>query len=245
MLCMECGSAFKAKTIKKRYCNYCADKKTKEVKTRSYKKRAPERREIINATSSRRQKRKRLKCVEKGKEISKVNRLSFGDVFVDLEWSIGIKYPFSHCISKNSIFGRNGNKVYTRDESRIARSQIALLINNAVKKAGVEIVQNKLWVSIFVEKQNMRSDAVNVVDLVCDAIKDGIPLDDRWYSIKRLDWSVVKVDPQIYIQIGQETKEHAQVCSHCGRIQPFSAYKQNKSAKNGIGRECIDCRSLK
>ncbi len=91
----------------------------------------------------------------------------------------------------------------------------------------------------------MRGDAVNVVDLVCDAVKDAIGLDDRWFSIKRLDWEIAKVNPQLIVGLAQPDQFDAQACSHCGRVRPFGDFHKHKGNKNGIGRVCSDCRRLR
>jgi hypothetical protein len=97
-------------------------------------------------------------------------------------------------------------------------------------------------VSIFVQKTNHRGDAINVIDLVCDAIKDAVGLDDRWYSLSSVDWEIVKANPRIFISIGQDSDEDCQVCSHCGDIKALSAFNRNVHARMGVTRICKDCR---
>lgn len=126
-------------------------------------------------------------------------------------------------------------------ESKRKRDEIATSIRIGLKDR--HVAHNKVWIDILVQKPNHRGDAINVVDLVCDAVKDAVPVDDRWFCIRRLDWEIVKDDPQLIIGIGQETTEDAQVCSFCGQIKPLDAFNKDKRQSLGVGHECRECRS--
>lgn len=106
-------------------------------------------------------------------------------------------------------------------------------------------MQNRVWLDILVQKPNQRGDAVNFVDLICDAAKSAIGIDDRWFSIRRLDWQIVKDDPKIYIGIGQEDVPAVQACSSCGRLLPFSEFHKNTRLQNGVSRNCKECSSAR
>ena len=105
--------------------------------------------------------------------------------------------------------------------------------------------QNKIWLDILVQKPDHRGDAVNVVDLVCDGIKRGIGVDDRWFCIRRLDWQIEKHDPLLLIGIRQKATENCLVCPHCGAIKPFSEFNKAKHNPMGVGGECRDCRRMR
>jgi len=100
-------------------------------------------------------------------------------------------------------------------------------------------VAGRLWLDIFVQKPNHRGDAVNVVDLVCDAVEDATGVDDRWFSVRRLDWEVKKSDPLLYVVIGQETSEEQRICALCGRELPTTMFGPHGKS---VGRECRNCR---
>ncbi len=106
----------------------------------------------------------------------------------------------------------------------------------------VRIAHNKVWLDILVQKPNHKGDAVNVVDLICDAVKEAVGVDDRWFSIRRLDWEIVKENPRLFVGIGQDSDVDSQVCSYCGQIKPFEEFGQRKRSRLGIGRECRECR---
>lgn len=149
--------------------------------------------------------------------------------------------PFSYATSKNHIYAKRATgHVYLRRESRSKRSEITAAIREGLGDR--KVAHNKVWIEILVQKPNHYGDAINVVDLVCDAVKDAVPVDDRWFCIRRLDWQIVKEDPQLVIGIGQETTDDAQVCSYCGQIKPLDAFNKSKHHPLGVGRECRECR---
>jgi hypothetical protein len=149
--------------------------------------------------------------------------------------------PFSYSASKNYIhaLARSGH-VFLRRKSKSKRVEITTAIRDSLGDR--RVAHNKIWIDILVQKPNHRGDAINVVDLVCDAVKDAIPVDDRWFCIRRLDWQIVKYDPQLIIGIGQESAEDAQVCSYCGQIKPLERFNKDKRRRLGVEHVCRDCR---
>ena len=183
---------------------------------------------------------------KRGAEVSATEALSMGNAYApdpDLAWLCRVAVPFSYAASKNSIWGY-GSKghVYKRKEANSYRSALTTLIRQQITSSGVVVKQARLWIDIMVQKSDHRGDAVNVVDLVCDSIKDAIALDDRWYSIRRLDWQIIKHEPKLFVGIGQEQTEDLQPCSTCGRLLTFDHFGRNKSKQTGISRVCLECR---
>jgi hypothetical protein len=184
----------------------------------------------------------RSRVAERGKEINQHDQSKLNDWYreINLVWQSRIAFPFHWGASKNHIYTvRKVGHVALRAESRNFRAAMTLKVKSATR--GMPIVQNKVWIDIFVQKPNHRGDAANFVDLICDAIKDAIGVDDRWFSIRRLDWEIAKSNPQIFVCVGQENAQHAQICSSCGRALPFTAFHKHKSAKMGISRNCKSC----
>lgn len=161
----------------------------------------------------------------------------------NLIWAVLLETPFSLDGSKNRRWSNNRKgHVYLTKSVRSYSDALALQVKNAVRN--MNIVQAKVWISIFVQKPDHRSDAINFVDTICDAIKVAIDLDDRWFSLDRVDWEVCKLDPKIYIKIGQESDSGMICCSYCGGIKTFDHFTKNRSSKTGYGRVCRDCRKL-
>lgn len=161
----------------------------------------------------------------------------------DLAWAVRLSIPFDYAISKNHTWTttKRGH-VFLRDEHRRMRDSIIWEFKQAL--AGQVVKQNRLWIDLLVQKSDHRGDAVNVLDGICDALKVATGLDDRWYSVRRLDWEVCKDSPMIYIGLGQEDVDDAQVCCYCGRLLPYSAFGRNRSRKCGCSRECLECRRV-
>jgi hypothetical protein len=185
----------------------------------------------------------RDKLTIRGEAISKENRASFGtiDYQPNLLWLVKIAIPFSWASSKNHIYSTSGEcgHVGKRKAKKEFQDHIVRRLKPSIAK--MDIKHNKLWVSIFIQKPNHRGDAINVLDTICDAVKIATGIDDRWFSIKNLDWQIVKNNPLIFITIGQENVEHVRACSSCGRLLTFDNFQSNKSDMHGISRNCKLC----
>lgn len=179
-----------------------------------------------------------------GRKISEQARSSMGDMFreVDLEWMVMVRMPFMQAASKNHIHAiTNRGHLVLRQESKDYRDALILNLKSAL--GGRRLVNNKVWLDIFVQKPHHKGDAVNMVDLICDAVKVAVGVDDRWFSLRRVDWEIVKENPEVFIGVGQEKVEHAIACSSCGRILPLAAFNKNATNMYGVTRNCKDCRT--
>ncbi len=189
--------------------------------------------------------RKRLSYLkERGIIRSEKNKSSISWTASDnigLNWGFRFSMPFTWFFSKNAshMSNRQGGR-FMRKESRDIKNSISEIV--LYSEARKKIVQNKVWIDILVQKPNNRGDAVNVIDLVCDGIKEGLGVDDKWFCIRRLDWEIVKKNPKIFIGIGQSSSIPVEGCNQCGRLLPFEFFLLKKSLKNGIGKNCSDCR---
>lgn len=187
--------------------------------------------------------KKRQEAQLVGAEISRKEARDIGFMrpSPNLKWVVRIAVPFSYAASKNHIYAlrRNGH-VHLRQESVNLKAEITAKLHSALLDKKVR--HNKVWIDILVQKSNHKGDAINVVDLVCDGIKRALPVDDRWFSIRSLDWEVVREGGQIYIGVGQEDVEDAQVCSYCGQIKNLVEFDKKTGSHLGYGRECRPCR---
>lgn len=232
--CRRCGTKFESPHPRHLYCEPCSGEVYTNRKRLLVVERRPER--------DRQRKTGRL--------ISATEARSIADpvISLDLAWLVKITVPFQWAGSKNatySIRGRGGSKKYLAltKEVVIFRDSLIWELRQALRDQ--KIARNKLWLEIFVEKSSHRGDAVNFVDTVCDAVKVATGLDDRWFSIRRLDWSVNKNAPKLIIGIGQEHGiEDAQVCSYCGRVLGLDQFGRNRTTKLGRGRICRDCKKV-
>lgn len=242
--CEDCGQVCEQTGPSQKYCKPCSHKRSLKRKqkwsnshrpTSSEKKRWSQRSKPPNELSR-----------EAGLEENRKHKRSifwYEESTPGLRWMLRVMVPFSYATSKNHIYAlRDQGHLFLRKESKAKRQEITLAIRQGLTDR--KVAHNKIWIDMLVQKPNHRGDAINVVDLVCDAVKDAVPVDDRWFCIRRLDWEIVKEDPQLIIGIGQETCEDAQVCSYCGQIKPLSAFTKSKHNPLGVGRECCECRRV-
>lgn len=229
MECQRCGVQAPRRGPVQKYCVPCSDARNQERNKRAVAQRKSAKSAII----------------ARGMETSKANKTSL--TWADqegpcLDWVVRVAVPFMYAASKNHIYAINAKgHVALRQEAKAYRAALALTLQSRLRK--IKIGHKKLWIDIFVEKSSHQGDAVNVIDLVCDAIQDATGLNDRWYCIRRLDWSVSKHEPRLIVGIGQESGPDVQICSYCGRALSFDKFNKHKGNPLGIGRECKECRS--
>jgi len=244
LICKECKKEAKRTGPMQIYCRPCSEKRD-IIRKRKWCKDNPldkgqKKQQRVNFDK---RKEKSREAGAKTNEKKKKAITWFEKQEINLIWIARISVPFTYAMSKNHIYSMNSRgHVFLRDETRAKRAEITLTVKQALK--GMPVVHNKVWLDVLVQKPNHKGDAINVVDTLCDAIKDAMPVDDRWFSIRRLDWEIVKKDPLIYIGIGQEAKEDAQICSYCGQIKTLENFNKSKHNPLGVGRECKDCRRI-
>lgn len=237
--CADCGATTLRRGPTHRYCAPCSATRDNARKT-AWAKHNPA--APLDAYA-----RQQSAMVQSGAERSTANRASMAWMADaakedDFRAMLRLAMPFDWAASKNAVWrtGRGGH-VYARKESVDWRGQLA----QKIRDAGLEWFDGKVYLDVFVEKPNHKGDAINVLDLVADAVKDATGVDDRWYSVRRLDWSIVKQEPRILVGIAQRVGEHHRVCSHCGRELVLEDFGRNRSAPRGRTRVCRDCSAPK
>lgn len=224
--CQECKQTFSAYRPQSKYCSDCGI-----IVQARYRYGLKKRKQNSQVFEN--------KMIDQGIKTSLQNRFNGEFSAPELAWSITIETDFSTALSKNSIWRNNGNTHReNREETFDVKSVIVEKAKKALMEKGIAPINNTVWLSIFIEKPNFKSDAVNLVDHICDAIKEGIGVDDRWFSINYLHWSVVKEDPKIYIKIGQEEFCPKRICSHCGLKKDLKHYG---SRKGRVSTACLMC----
>jgi len=102
-----------------------------------------------------------------------------------------VKVPFTWDWSKNKMWKqKRGGGYYMNPDTRHLYDTLFYKIRNHGKpnfKA-----KEKIYISIYAELDSHRGDALNFVDTICDAVKEAILIDDRWFAIKSLDWEIKK-----------------------------------------------------
>lgn len=236
IVCQTCGTTAPRRGTRQFYCEKCSTER--DLKRKSlWAERHPAR--LASPRSRVALLKRRL---ENGQRLTLQNRshIATPSDEPNLLWIVRVAVPFSYAASKNAIY-RTVRRGFV-ELGIEARDWKAALIDRVRKCVSAQpIVQNKLWIDIFVEKSDHRGDAVNVIDAVCDALKVATGLDDRWFCIRRVDWSIVKSIPRIIVGFGQDTDAQAQVCCSCGRILPLAAFHSNAFTSRGTARNCKEC----
>ena len=241
IICEVCGKETPRRGTFQKYCPDCSAQKDRERKLKWARANPPDPDELNKKRAQAETRRKSFGVEISTKNKAKMHWPAEQSEADDLIHLVRVSVPFSYGFSKNSIWSLgNRGHVYARKEANALREQLAWKINNVQ----ADWYEGKVWIDIFVEKPDMRGDAINVIDLVCDAVKDAIGIDDRWFCIRRLDWAVVKKDPKIYVGVGQAIDQHHRVCSKCGKLLPLSEFGNNKSVRLGKSRECKECQTM-
>lgn len=229
-MCAECGSIAVKRSAMQKYCVPCSD-------SRSIKRRTKWAKEVGYRS-------RKTKLTTRGIQISSACRADMTEPPQPpkLLWWRSTSLPFSWRASKNHIFS---NSIDTGGHIAKRKARIAYMEEVIVKikecLADVTVVKNKVWLDFIIQKPMQNGDAVNIVDTLCDAIKQAIGVDDRWFSIRSLDWQIVKHNPMLFIGIGQESSTIVQACSSCGGILSYDKFQNNKGMPNGISRNCLVC----
>lgn len=243
IVCERCHIAAERTGSMQKYCAPCSEQRDLERKRRWARNHEPSEETRLNNLARATQAIELSR--EAGTETNGAHKSSIlwkGDVRPDLLWQVIVSVPFSYAASKNHIFAmrRNGH-IFLRKEARSKREEITLAVRQAL--AGRRIAHNKIWLDILVQKPNHRGDAVNIVDLVCDAIKVATVVDDKWFCIRRLDWEIAKENPRLFLAIGQDSPDDCQVCSFCGQVKTLESFPKKKSNPLGRDRVCRSCRA--
>jgi hypothetical protein len=126
-------------------------------------------------------------------------------------WSRSVWIPgeFFPTLSKNRahlIVRINGRpRIATTLAYKSTCQAVANICRNALR--GAEVRQAKLWLSMHVYKTDHRGDAANLLDGVLDSLQIASGLNDRWYAIGGIDWTVEETEPGIELKIWQEGDE--------------------------------------
>lgn len=234
LICQRCGKETPRTGPVQKYCKECSEIKDLERK-RGWARKNP----VAPDVSRKNRTKQTLRQIERGKE----NQLKPESVLFDREIekcdfknAVIVSVPFSYGYSKNAIYSTTSHgHVYLREQTRALRDLLYGKILEATNNERV-FFNAKIYLDILVEKPNHKGDAVNVVDTVCDAVKTAIKVDDRWFSIRGLDWRIVKDGGRLIVGIYQDADCDHVVCHRCGNYYP---------AEEMHGRVCKYCYSDK
>lgn len=139
-------------------------------------------------------------------------------------WRVAVDIPFDGGFSKNRIAvirksKRTGRRFVGKSKgSRARQTSLATIVRAAINREGVVVAKDRLGLTIAVRKSDHRADAVNVLDLVCDAVRDATGLDDRWFEVDALRWTITTGPPMLRVEIRQDAEAPLRPCAQCQRL---------------------------
>jgi hypothetical protein len=239
LVCKLCGKETYRKSPVQKYCEPCSEVKDFERKSK-WAKEHPKKwgqKDLILQKKKTIEERARLE--NRGTQVAqRVRRGMSWPATLDEDFKnmVRVSVPFSWSFSKNAIFSMNTNSghVFLRKKARGVRDALTMAIKAALSSEQ-PFYRGKVWLDILVQKPNNRGDAVNLIDSICDAVKVAIGIDDRYFSIRVLDWEIVKENHRLFVGISQSIEEHHAVCAYCGRLVPETHLSAHK-------RTCKTCR---
>ncbi|MCL5117048.1 MAG: hypothetical protein M1272_07860 [Firmicutes bacterium] len=126
--------------------------------------------------------------------------------YVPLGETVTLTVPLTSTLSKNAQHEVGKGKVFLKDDAHAARDAIGWELKNALQ-GRVFQPRRKVWLDIRVQRSDMKSDPINLLDATADAVKDVIRVDDRWFAVARLDWELVRNErPFVRLQIWQDAE---------------------------------------
>lgn len=150
---------------------------------------------------------------------------------------VRVAVPFEWGYSKNRAWRHAQGRTYANASTTALRGALTMQI----RALGGPWYEGPVWLDILVQKPSMQGDAINVVDVVADAVKDAIGVDDNWYGIRRLAWQVVRRGPLMYVGIGQEVQGHHRCCSSCGQVKSLDQFNRSTRDRLGTTTRCRAC----
>lgn len=232
--CADCNLGFAAYCSKHLYCRKCSNLRAGIRRQKWVERNGPSRESLES-----RHRREQLK-----KHVGMLRSLDNVPAFPDRPGAVAmidLVFPYDKNVSKNAVYRMTEWHVAIRDEVRSLRDFIALDVKT---KCESPWPVGKIWIDLFVQKPDHRSDAVNVLDTICDAVKVGLGIDDRWFAVGLIDWSVVKIDPKIFIRIYRFHDLPQRLCSYCGMILATDRFYKNAAVVGGSDRVCKRCKCL-
>lgn len=119
-----------------------------------------------------------------------------------------VQCTYSSALSKNARLAKSfRGRIYIKPEAKAAEAQLSWELTSGLK--GVKIYTNRVYIDLMVYKSRNTVDAINFLDAVADVLKKVIGVDDKWFSVKGIDWAMDKTNPRIIVKIYQPERRDA------------------------------------
>lgn len=109
----------------------------------------------------------------------------------------------------------------------------------AADLADRRVARAPMLIEIDCAKPDHRMDAINVVDLVADAVQVATGIDDRWYGLGSLTWRVAPSSPVLAVVVTQAADAvDVAACGRCGALWPVTLPHPEQA-------DCPPCRAAR
>lgn len=155
-------------------------------------------------------------------------------------WRITAAMPYDSAMSKNALYGRGrSGQVFIRTKSARRSSELEFILRLEMRRLDIKPANDLVHLLIDVDKDEMRSDAINVLDVVADAVKKAIGIDDRWFSAE-VRWRIVRSKPMLRVTVSQ-TRYDLRHCSACMKTLSVENFPKDDRGPRGRAWFCATC----
>lgn len=118
-----------------------------------------------------------------------------------------VSCTYSSALSKNARLAKSfRGRIYIKPEAKAAEAVLHGELTQGLQ--GVKLYTNRIYLDLMIHKPRNTVDAINFLDAVADVLKKVIGVDDKWYSVKCIDWTLSKDDPKIVVKLYQPERRH-------------------------------------
>lgn len=110
-------------------------------------------------------------------------------------------------LSKNARLAQGRRRFYIKPEAKRAEDRLHYELKKGIGR--VAFSTNKVYIDIKVFKPRVNTDAINFIDAIADVLKVVIKVDDRWFSLKGLDWELDRENPRIIVKLYQPIRRNS------------------------------------
>lgn len=150
------------------------------------------------------------------------------------ELEVFLPWDTAKQLNKNTRYARGRRNVFIAGPAREAQKATVEAIKLAVEASGQVWYQTKTWLAITVRKPNRFHDPINLLDYIADAVQDGTGVNDVWFSVSSLDWTI-SAEPGVEVRVWQEREENERICGGCFSVLPEDNFAESK----GRCRTCV------
>lgn len=148
-----------------------------------------------------------------------------------LTWAFDTR--LSKSVAHGSARHKNRKTIISRAEHTVARNELA----SAIRQHPGNWYRAHLSIYLKVVMPRFLTDAVNYVDSIADAVRDGTGIDDKWFKFT-VDWGIDRDNPRLELTVIQAATEHYAWCPLCGNMKPEVFFYYAKERRMGECRKC-------